>query len=354
MGEPDSTIVVDLAFGAALVHPVPVNGDHVHARLRPVPQDRLHTRQVAQRECTVEHDHDVLGETDVPTAPAFGGPDGDQISELGDAAGPGVLGVANPAGHRARLTCGDVRQPGSPRQVAPISGCDQDDPQVVGAAEHAELNQQPPGQVSGGAGRTGDAQHTHGAQVDGQRHTAQGRLGETGPALAAQVDRGGLVRSAHPQPQAVRRVGIARPYPTVDSGRGKGEVEQVGCLHTADLLLGGHDGRDRVQSRRLLRREALIVSPSLSTGHQLVAEDAGRAEQTHHQQDGVTHHQEQDATDHHRQQSGDPDRAAGGGLAGGGRRQRHLGASDGGCRGEGPVEVEATVLAVCRRQRRAG
>ncbi len=278
MGQPDGTSVVDLTFCAALVHPVPVDGDHVHARFRPVPQDRLHTRQVAQRECTVEHDHDVLGETDVPAAPAFGGPDGDQIPELGDAAGPGVLGVADPAGHRARLTCGDVRQPGSPRQVAPIPGCDQDDPQVVGAAEHAELDQQPPGQVSGGAGRTGDAQHTHGAQVDGQRHAAQGRLGETGPALAAQVDRGGLVRGAHSQPQTVRRVRVARPYPAVGSGRGKGEVEPVGRLRAADLLLGGHCGRDRVQRRPLLLLEALIVSAPLSAGHQLVADDAGRAE----------------------------------------------------------------------------
>ncbi len=109
MGEPDGTAVVDLAFGAALVHAVPVDGDHVHARLRPVPQDRLHTRQVAQRERAVEQDDDVLGEADVAGATAFGGPDGDQIPELGDPACPGRLGVADPAGHRARVTGGDMR-----------------------------------------------------------------------------------------------------------------------------------------------------------------------------------------------------------------------------------------------------
>ncbi len=300
VGEPDGAGVVDLAFGAALVHPVPVNSDHVHADIRPVPQDCLHTRQVAQRERAVEQDDDVLGEADVAGAPAFGEPDGDQIPEFGDAARPGLLGVADPAGHGVRLAGGDVWQPGGPRQMTPAAGRDQDDPEVVGAAEHAELDQQPPGQVIGRSGRAGDTEHTRGAQVDSQRYAVQGGLGETGPPLAAQVDRRGFARDAHSQPQTVGGVGVTWPYPAVGSGRGKREVEPVGRLHAADLLLGSHKSRGRVQRGRFLGLEAPIVGSSLSAGHHLGAYDAGGTKQAHHQDDGVTHDREEDRADHDR------------------------------------------------------
>ncbi len=294
MGELDGTGVVDLALGAALVHPVPVDGDHVHAGFRAVPQDRLHTRQVAQRERAVEQDDDVLGETDGAGAPAFGGPDGDQISELGDAAAPGLFGVADPAGHGARAVGGDVRQPGGPRQVVTTAGRDQDDPEVVGAAEHAELDKQPAGQVIGRPGRSGDTEDTHGSQIDGQRHAVQGGLLETGPPLAAQVDRRGFVRDAHPQPQAVGGVRVAWPHPAVGSGRGEREVEPVGRPRAADLLLGRHESGDPVQRGRLLSLEAPVVGCSLPAGHQLGAENADGTEQAHQQDERVTQDREED------------------------------------------------------------